>query len=58
MVILLYVIKTIQNGLLCFFLKKEQKPVSFQKNPKNPNLKKTGGLEFFEKNEFLNLDHL
>jgi len=36
----------------CVFLKKEQKPVSFQKSPKNPNLKKTGGLEFFEKNGF------
>jgi len=33
-------------------LKKEQKPVYFQKTQKKQNFKKTGGLEFFEKNGF------
>jgi len=40
MVILHDAIKTIQNRFLCFFLKKEQKPVSFPKYQKN-GLKKT-----------------
>jgi len=34
MVILHDAIKTIQNGVFAFFLKKEQKPVSFQKQLK------------------------
>jgi len=34
MVILHYAIKTIQSSFLCIFKKKEQKPVSFQKNKK------------------------
>jgi len=33
-------------------LKKEQKPVYFQKSQKKQNFKKTGGLEFFKKNGF------
>jgi len=52
-------IKTIQNGVFLFSLKKEQNLVSFQKTKKNTfflkktffkkKLKKTGGLNFFEK---------
>jgi len=42
----------------CVFLKKERKPVSFQKTPKN-EFEKTEGLEFFEKKRvFLNPDYL
>jgi len=51
MVILHDAIKTIQNGILCFF--KEQKPASFQKTQNHPDLKKkrenTGGLGFKKK---------
>jgi len=34
MVILLAAIKTIENGVFAFFIKKEQKPVSSQKTKK------------------------
>jgi len=55
MMILYDAIKTIQNRVFVFFLKKEQKPIylkkqtkeSFFSNPKNP-----GGLLFFEENGF------
>jgi len=45
MVILHIAIKTIQNGIFVFFLKKEQKPASLKKNPKKLWFKITAGLD-------------
>ena len=43
--------KQFRMGFLCF-LKKEQKPVSFQKKQKKNEFERRGGLEFFEENVF------
>ena len=47
MVILYDAIQTIQNSVFVFFLKKEQRPVSFQKKKKK-RIKKTCELFFFK----------
>ena len=56
MVILYDAIQTIQNSVFVFFLKKEQRPVSFQKTRKN-GLKKHVNC-FFLNSGFFNPDYL